>query len=68
MSVHPATPAEAALSAEQVRTSNLLVDSVRLDTVLDALIEGEGFEKTVARVQRALATQAERRRVEGWVA
>ena len=68
MTTHPATPEQAAEMAERARVSNLLVDAARLDSILDALIDAEGFQPTMARVQRALLTQAERRRVPGWIA
>lgn len=62
-----ATPSQAALAVEQVRTSNVLIDAARLESVLDALIDAEGFTRTVARVQRAPQSQAARRQVDGWV-
>lgn len=57
----PATPERAALAAEQVRTSNVLVDAARLESVLTSLVEAEGLCRTLARVERALQALVDRR-------
>lgn len=45
---------KAAVDVERARTTNVLIDAARLESVLASLVAAEGVAKTLERVEHAL--------------